>query len=261
MATSPESRSIERLISESRKRKKKKNQNQNQNQNAAKSNTARWRTPAEHQTYSSKLLEALRHVRRTTTNPPSRAVRDAADRALAAAAKGRTRWSRHILAHRLKLKFKKKKKKPPRAVSGGGDSRSKKSGLDVLKLKGKKKRRLPALQRRVRVLGRLVPGGRKLSFPTLLEEATDYIAALEMQVRTMTALTELLSVAGAAAALRRANDLSSPISECQGMDEAGPFEVSRKVGHPNFGSYMLKSVQGVMSFSTQKDILCDGVYA
>ncbi|KAK9139165.1 hypothetical protein Scep_008846 [Stephania cephalantha] len=196
MATSPESRSVERLISESRKRKKKKNQNQNQNQNqnAAKNNTARWRTPAEHQTYSSKLLEALRHVRRTTTNPPSRAVRDAADRALAAAAKGRTRWSRHILAHRLKLKF--KKKKPPRPISGAADSRSKKSGLDVLKLMGKKKRRLPALQRRVRVLGRLVPGGKKLSFPTLLEEATDYIAALEMQVRTMTALTELLSVAG-----------------------------------------------------------------
>ncbi|KAK9136668.1 hypothetical protein Sjap_007262 [Stephania japonica] len=199
------SSSIDRLLIESKRRKKKKNQNQNQNQNqnenANKNNsTSRWRTPAEHHTYSSKLLEALRHVRRTTTTTttpstqsPARAVRDAADRALAAAAKGRTRWSRHILTHRLKLKF--KKRKPPRPAHG--DSRSEKPGLDVLKFKGKKKnKRLPALQRRVRVLGRLVPGGRKLSFPTLLEETTDYIAALQMQVRTMTALTELLSVAG-----------------------------------------------------------------
>lgn len=46
---------------------------------------------------------------------------------------------------------------------------------------------------RLRVLSRLVPGGRKLSEPMLLEEAADYVAALETQVKTMRTLAELLS--------------------------------------------------------------------
>ncbi|PIA61011.1 hypothetical protein AQUCO_00300499v1 [Aquilegia coerulea] len=199
----PESNSTSRLI-ESKRKKRKKNLLQIQN----KKETTRWRTQDEEQNYSSKLIEALRQVRRnssttttttttnattttttTTVSPPSgRIVREAADRALAVAAKGRTRWSRAILTNRLKLKFKKKK---PRMITG--KCRSKKQQEEsILKLKDKKQ---PALQRKVRVLGRLVPGCQKLSFPVILEEATDYIAALEMQVRTMTALTELLSVA------------------------------------------------------------------
>ncbi|OVA16748.1 hypothetical protein BVC80_1543g201 [Macleaya cordata] len=189
----------DRLL-ESKKKRRKKNQNQNQNQ------TPRWRTTNEQQIYSSKLLEALRYVRRNpsstpTTNPApaGRAVREAADRALAVAAKGRTRWSRAILTNRLRLKFKKKK---PRVITG--NCRSKKPIINVHQLKEKK---LQPIQRRVRVLGRLVPGCRKLSFPVLLEEATDYIAALEMQVRTMTALTQLLSVAGSSAT--PANQLGS----------------------------------------------------
>ncbi|XP_010259237.1 PREDICTED: transcription factor bHLH147 [Nelumbo nucifera] len=177
---------------ESKKKKRKKTANQN-NQDHTK-----WKNRAEQQVYSSKLLEALRQVRRNQS-PASgsssevplrgRAVREAADRVLAVAAKGRTRWSRAILTNRLKMKL--KKKKPRVAVTG--NPRSKKHGVSILRLKEK---RLPALQRRVHVLGRLVPGCRKLSFPDLLEEATDYIAALEMQVRAMTALTELLSVTG-----------------------------------------------------------------
>jgi len=175
---------------ESIKKKRKKNpviQNKKQQ-------TTRWRTSDEQQNYSSKLIEALRQVRRnsssteettsTPTPPTGRVVREAADRALAFAAKGRTRWSRAILTNRLKLKFKKKK---PRVVTG--TIRSKKQ--ELLKLKGKKQ---PAIQRKVRVLGRLVPGCQKLSFPVILEEATDYIAALEMQIRTMAALTQLLTV-------------------------------------------------------------------
>jgi hypothetical protein len=62
--------------------------------------------------------------------------------------------------------------------------------VSVLRLKAKG---LPAVQRKVRVLGRLVPGCRKQPLPVILEEATDYIAALEMQVKTMTAIAELLS--------------------------------------------------------------------
>ncbi|KAH7666597.1 Tropomyosin domain-containing protein [Dioscorea alata] len=60
----------------------------------------RWRTETEQKIYSSKLLEALRRVRSTESPAPtrSRALRTAADRALAVAARGRTRWSRAILS-------------------------------------------------------------------------------------------------------------------------------------------------------------------
>ncbi|KAI3916298.1 hypothetical protein MKW98_004739 [Papaver atlanticum] len=196
---------------ESKKKRRKKNQYQSQNQQ--QNQTPRWRSSNEHQIYSSKLIEALRHVHRNnndsndnsssssntdqSSNPnttPSlstakngRAIREAADKALAVAAKGRTRWSRAILTNRLQLKFKKKK---PKVVT----CRSQKRSFDVYQLKDKKK--LQPLQRKVKVLGRIVPGCKKLSFPVLLEETTDYIAALEMQVRTMTALTQLLSLAG-----------------------------------------------------------------
>ncbi|XP_010558934.1 PREDICTED: transcription factor bHLH148-like [Tarenaya hassleriana] len=52
---------------------------------------------------------------------------------------------------------------------------------------------LPAVQRKARVLGKLVPGCRKQPLPVILEEATDYIQALEMQIRAMSTLAELLS--------------------------------------------------------------------
>ncbi|XP_019187532.1 PREDICTED: transcription factor bHLH149-like [Ipomoea nil] len=152
----------------------------------------RWRTQDEQQIYSSKLLEALRQVRRRNEAPSpavaGRTVRETADKVLAVAAKGKTRWSRAILTGRLSLRLRQINKKHKRAkVVAAGDIRPKKPAT---------KKRLPPLQRKARVLGRLVPGCRKLSFPNLLEEATDYIAALEMQVRAMSVLTGLLNGAG-----------------------------------------------------------------
>ncbi|XP_061371970.1 transcription factor bHLH149-like [Gastrolobium bilobum] len=139
-----------------------------------------WRSEAEQRIYSSKLVDTLRR----SHPPPSksiavREVREAADRVLAATAKGRTRWSRAILASPLQLQRQHKKVK--KAANGF----MKKRTPDIW-------RRLPAVQKKARVLSRLVPGCRKASLPNLLEEVTDYISALEMQVRAMTALTELL---------------------------------------------------------------------
>jgi hypothetical protein len=55
------------------------------------------------------------------------------------------------------------------------------------------------VKERLKKLGRIVPGCRKLSAATLLEETADYMAALEMQVRTMRALAEALSAAAVSA--------------------------------------------------------------
>ncbi|XP_023514807.1 transcription factor bHLH147-like [Cucurbita pepo subsp. pepo] len=189
----------DRMRESSRKQKKKKNHgNRDRHQNQ---NHINWKSQAQKEIYSSKLVRALNQVRLSPSNEAprrGRAVREAADRILAVAAKGRTRWSRAILTNRLKLKFRKPKKQ---RASTAGNNRPKKPRVSVLRLKGKT---LPAVQRKVRVLGRLVPGCRKEPLPVILEEATDYIAALEMQVRAMSALAELLSastsVAGSSSA-------------------------------------------------------------
>ncbi|PQQ06291.1 transcription factor bHLH147 [Prunus yedoensis var. nudiflora] len=196
----------------SRRKKKKKIQakQDHQQQQEAQSHT-KWKSEAQQQLYSSKLLQALSQVSinppnnantntntNTNANPSSsspprrgRAVREAADRVLAVAAKGRTRWSRAILTSRLKIKFRQhKRQRSAAAASGTGSTRPRKPKFSVHRLKGKG---LPAVQKKVRVLGRLVPGCRKQPLPVILEEATDYIAALEMQVRAMSRLAQLLS--------------------------------------------------------------------
>ncbi|MBA0570980.1 hypothetical protein Golob_004578 [Gossypium lobatum] len=192
MVTNP----VTNANSDRTKRKKKKSMITEDNHQSH----ARWKSEAQQQIYSSKLLQALSQVSLNTPSSSAprggRAVREAADRALAVAAKGRTRWSRAILTSRLKLKFRKQKRQRGAAVAAvTGSSRSKKPRFSVSKLKSKS---LPAVQRKVKVLGRLVPGCRKQPLPIILEEATDYIAALEMQVRAMTTLAELLSGSGAA---------------------------------------------------------------
>ncbi|XWS53504.1 hypothetical protein CRYUN_Cryun10bG0006700 [Craigia yunnanensis] len=184
------------------KRKKKKKSMIKENQQSQNQNHARWKSETQQQIYSSKLLQALSQVSLNSPFPSAprvgRAVREAADRTLAVAAKGRTRWSRAILTSRLKLKFRKQKRQRGSAAAVAAvtrSSRSKKRRVSVLKLKAKS---LPTVQRKVKVLGRLVPGCRKEPLPVILEEATDYIAALEMQVRAMSALADLLSGTGSA---------------------------------------------------------------
>ncbi|MED6130381.1 hypothetical protein PIB30_000277 [Stylosanthes scabra] len=192
VVTNPAATSTDRSRDSKRKKKKK------QLQKEYLQSHFKWKSQAQQQIYSSKLHQALARVNlaSASTSVPRRgkAVREAADRVLAATAKGRTRWSRAILTNRrLKLKFSKQHKRQ-RVVVPPALARSKKPRVSVLCLKGKKN--LPSVQRKLRFLARLVPGCRKEPVPVILEEAIDYIPALEMQVRAMTALVNLLAGAG-----------------------------------------------------------------
>ncbi|KVH90209.1 transcription factor bHLH148-like [Cynara cardunculus var. scolymus] len=204
----PVTNNTDRARDSSKRRKRKKIQRQSsgigrdqnsQNLNNNNDQITPWKSEVQQQVYSSKLLQALRQVRQgsgsgtssTKTPRRGRAVREAADRVLAVTAKGRTRWSRAILTNKLKLKFMKSNRRQRGVVATAtGNRRLKKPRVSILRLKTKN---LPAVQRKARVLGRLVPGCRKQPLPVVLEEATDYIAALEMQVKAMAALADLLS--------------------------------------------------------------------
>ncbi|KAI3687649.1 hypothetical protein L1987_81349 [Smallanthus sonchifolius] len=205
--TNPVTNNADRTRDSSKRRKRKKFQMQSngnvRDQNGRSLNNSNeqitpWKSEVQQQLYKSKLLQALRQVRLgsgTGTNKkyPRRgsAVREAADRVLAVTAKGRTRWSRAILKNKLKIKFMKSNRRQRGLVATAtGNSRLKKPRVSVLRLKTKT---LPAIQRKARVLGGLVPGCRKQPLPVVLEEVTDYIPALEMQVKAMAALLELLS--------------------------------------------------------------------
>ncbi|PWZ06386.1 Transcription factor bHLH149 [Zea mays] len=175
---------------------------------AAPTQPSEWRTRREHEIYSSRLLEAIRLVRAGPSAAAaaeaaptrSRAVREAADRALAVAARGRTHWSRAILAsrHRRRRLQAARLRAPASPPPRHGASAAKGTAT------------LPPVARKAMVLGRLVPGCRKLSFPTLLAETTDYIAALQMQVRAMTALAEALSAVSSSSSGAGSSPSSSP---------------------------------------------------
>ncbi|KAH7676392.1 Myc-type basic helix-loop-helix (bHLH) domain-containing protein [Dioscorea alata] len=55
------------------------------------------------------------------------------------------------------------------------------------------KRPILRVERRVRALRRLVPGGKHLQLDGLLREAADYVTGLRMQVMVMKRLVEMLS--------------------------------------------------------------------
>ncbi|KAE9594891.1 hypothetical protein Lal_00013321 [Lupinus albus] len=174
--------------------KKMKHQKHHNHQQPRQPSHAKWKSHKQQRLYSSKLRQALTRLN-LAGNHRGKEVREAADRVLAVTANGKSRWSRAILKNRLKLKFRKQHKRK-RVVSSSTGSK-KQTRFSVLRLKGK---RVPGFQSKVKVLGRLVPGCRKEALPVILEEAIDYIPALEMQVRAMTALSQLLFASSGGAA-------------------------------------------------------------
>ncbi|KAL3843549.1 hypothetical protein ACJIZ3_000952 [Penstemon smallii] len=203
MAESPSSSlsNIPDVTSNLSRKKRRKIGPHNPLQLSSVSGQSRWRTESEQQIYSSKLVDVLRNLRRPeSASATGRVVRDAADRVLAVSSRGKTRWSRAILTGRLSLRLAQINKKHKKALKPGlSNSRVKKPAGQ---------RKLPPVQKKVKVLSRLVPGCRKLSLPNLLEETTDYIAALEMQVKAMTFLTGLLN-GGVSAAGGNDHNISS----------------------------------------------------
>ncbi|XP_048438890.1 transcription factor bHLH149 [Pyrus x bretschneideri] len=179
---------------ESSRKKRRKTGVVEEDRNRSSKAGVRWGSETEQRIYSTKLAEALRQVRQRSSTSSSAAVakvsgggrdvKEAADRVLATAAKGTSRWSRAILRSRMRLSKTLHKRRRARVT---GDNRLKKTEFR------RERRKLPAVQKKVRVLSQLIPGCRKTSLPNLLEETTDYIAALKMQVRAMAALAELLS--------------------------------------------------------------------
>ncbi|CAL4952656.1 unnamed protein product [Urochloa decumbens] len=162
--------------------------------------TSKWRSGTQHKIYGRRLMDALR----ATDGGQPRAVKAAADSALALTARGQTRWSRAILlagaacSRRRVLvkaggKIRRRHRRPQKASSCFAAAAA---GDESLKGMGKEgKAGSSQVQERLRVLGRLVPGCRKVPAPDLLEEAVDYVAALQMQVNTMRALADALAAA------------------------------------------------------------------
>ncbi|CAD6216588.1 unnamed protein product [Miscanthus lutarioriparius] len=177
--------------------------------------SSKWRTPRAQQAYSSKLLQALRLVRGgggtgtlITCSASAPAVRDAAYRALAVAARGRSHWSRAILARSRRCRalhcLRARRPPPPRPRKRHQQQHQQQQGGET------EEWRPGGLAGRAKVLGRLVPGCRSLSLPALLAEVSDYIAALEMQVRAMGQLTHDLAASASASASSSSAPTAAP---------------------------------------------------
>ncbi|XP_058095268.1 transcription factor bHLH149-like [Magnolia sinica] len=164
---------------------------------APKNPESRWRTISQERIYGQRLLEAIKHARNSSQPSrisSSRTIKEAADSALALTAKGQTRWSRAILSRRWqKRKLWLKAGGKIRRCSGTRRLEKPAPSLSLSAAPQPRKKTAEKVGDRLRVLGRLVPGCRKLSTASLLEEAADYMAALEMQVKAMRTLADLLS--------------------------------------------------------------------
>lgn len=138
----------------------------------------------------------------------SEAVKLAADLSLAMTVKGRSKWSRAILAknifrlkkircqslftvrsHRIRRSAS-DKSKPCKTTTV-----SKKFGRRQLRKGSRtghnfKEEAGSTMASRMQTLRSLVPGGSGLETPVLLKEATDYIVALKMQVQALQAITD-----------------------------------------------------------------------
>ncbi|XP_058101159.1 transcription factor bHLH149-like [Magnolia sinica] len=164
-----------------------------QKKRSPKNPETKWRTVSQERIYGQKLLEALKSTKNSSQPSnlaPSRAIKEAADSALALTAKGQTRWSRAILSSRWR--------KRKLWLKAGGKIRRCSStrpriGKPAPVPAPSQPKKEEKVEDRLRILARLVPGCRKVSTPSLLEEAADYVAALEMQVKAMRTLADLLA--------------------------------------------------------------------
>ncbi|KAL5227260.1 hypothetical protein ABZP36_015525 [Zizania latifolia] len=162
----------------------------------------KWRSGTQERIYGRRLLDALRATGASVGGAPPqpRAVKAAADSALALTARGQSSWSRAILlagaasSRRRVLvkaggKIRRHRRPQARATAAAAKAATAATSGEPPMLKERK------VKERLRVLGRLVPGCRKLPAPVLLEETADYVAALEMQVKAMRALADALAAA------------------------------------------------------------------
>jgi hypothetical protein len=163
----------------------------------------KWRSGTQERIYGRRLLDALRATRSGTPQTPQpRAVKEAADSALALTARGQSRWSRAILLagaascrRRVLVKAGGKIRRHPRPQARAAAKAAKAAAAAAASASEPPMLKERKVKDRLRVLGRLVPGCRKLQAPDLLEEAADYVAALEMQVKAMRALADALAAA------------------------------------------------------------------
>ncbi|KAG2239104.1 hypothetical protein Bca52824_089964 [Brassica carinata] len=188
-------------------RRKRKKKPTSPSLSSSQSSVQKWRSDKQQQIYSTNIIQSLREQRISAATDASaklsprgggRAVRDAVYRSLAVTARGITLWSRAILSKsvKVKLKFRKQNRlrnsNPPKVVSITGNNRLRKKRATVLRLKAKG---FTGVQRKVKMLSRLIPGCRKQPLPVVLEETTDYIVAMEMQIRALNALSPQLAPA------------------------------------------------------------------
>ncbi|CAN8324726.1 unnamed protein product [Cochlearia groenlandica] len=192
------------------RRKRKKKPPPPSSPSPFQSSLQKWRSERKQQIYSTNIIQSLRNLRISNDADPSspplprgggRAVRDAAYRSLAVTARGRTLWSRALLSKSVKVKFTKQNRfrnsnQKKIIVSITGNNRLRKKRATVMKLKRKGS---PGVKRKVKLLSRLIPGCRKQPLNVVLEETSDYIVAMEMQIRALNAIISAVGSGSAAA--------------------------------------------------------------